>query len=119
LGALAAIAAVIAVLITRDPTEPIAVAAVVIGSALAVACVVALLGIAVEERDAALARPRRRPPDRGRAVRRGVEAGVLLAALGLLRAVDGLSLITGGFVLVGFVLAELVLTASSSAARSG
>jgi hypothetical protein len=39
-------------------------------------------------------------------------------ALGLLRAVDGLSIITGGFVIVGFVLAELVLTARP-AARSG
>jgi heme O synthase-like polyprenyltransferase len=114
-----AIAAVIFVLVTRDPTEPLAVAAVVVGAAVAVACVVALVGIAVEERDAALARPRRRRPLRGRAVRRGVEIGVLLAALGLLRAIDGLSLITGGFVVAGFVLAELVLSASSSAARSG
>jgi hypothetical protein len=50
-----------------------------------------------------------------------VEVGALVAALGLLRAVDGLSLITGGFVVAGFVLAELVLTrgASSTTARSG
>jgi hypothetical protein len=51
-------------------------------------------------------------------VRRGVEVGALVAALGLLRAVDGLSLITGGFVVAGFVLAELILTARP-AARSG
>jgi hypothetical protein len=105
--------------VTRDPTDPLAVAAVVGASAVAIACVVALLGVAVEERDAALARPRRRPPQRTRAVRRGAEVGVLLAALGLLRAVDGLSLITGGFVVAGFVLAEVVLSASSRAARSG
>jgi hypothetical protein len=53
------------------------------------------------------------------AVRRGVEIGVLVAALGLLRAVDGLTLITGGFVVAGFVLAELVLSASSTPASSG
>jgi heme O synthase-like polyprenyltransferase len=114
----AAIAAVVFVLLTRDPTEPLAVAAVVGGAALAVACAVALIGVAVEERDAALARPRRRQPQSARAVRRGIEVGALLAALGLLRAVDGLSLLTGGFVVAGFVLAELVLTARP-AARSG
>ena len=118
LGALASIAAVIFLVLTRDPTEPLAVAAVVGGSALAIACAVALIGVAVEERDAALARPRRRRPQRAPAVRRGIEVGALLAALGLLRAVDGLSIITGGFVVAGFVLAELVLTARPTP-RSG
>jgi heme O synthase-like polyprenyltransferase len=109
---------VIVLLLTRDPTEPLAVVAVVGGSAIAIACAVALVGLAVEDRDAALARPRRRRPQRARAIRRGIEVGALVAALGLLRAVDGLSLITGGFVVAGFVLAELVLTARP-AARSG
>ena len=104
--------------VTRDPIDPLGVAAVVGGFAIATACAVALVGLAVEERDAALARPRRRQPQRARAIRRGVEVGALVAALGLLRAVDGLSLITGGFVVAGFVLAELVLTARP-AARSG
>ena len=108
----------ILLLLTRDPTEPLAVAAVVGGSAVAIACAVALVGVAVEERDASLARPRRRRPQRAPAVRRGIEVGALLAALGLLRAVDGLSIITGGFVVAGFVLAELVLTARP-APRSG
>jgi len=113
-----AIAALVFLLLTRDPSEPLAVAAVVAGASVAIACVVALLGLAVEERDAALARPRRRHPRRVPAVRRGVEVGALFAALGLLRAIDGLSLITGGFVVAGVVLAELVLTARP-AARSG
>ena len=103
---------------TRDPTEPLAVAGVVVASSIAIGCAVALVGLAVEERDAAVARPRRRNPNRAAAIRRGIEVGVLLAALGLLRAVDGLSLITGGFVAAGFVLAELVLTARP-AVRSG
>jgi heme O synthase-like polyprenyltransferase len=114
----AAIAALAFLLLTRDPSEPLAVAAVVGGAAVALACAVALVGVAVEERDAALARPRRRHPRRVRAVRRGIEVGALVAALGLLRAVDGLTLITGGFVVAGFVLAELVLT-TRPAARSG
>jgi heme O synthase-like polyprenyltransferase len=109
---------VIFLLLTRDPTEPLAVAAVIGGSAVGIACAVALVGVAVAERDAGLARPRRRHPQRAPAVRRGIEVGALLAALGLLRAIDGLSLITGGFVVAGFVLAELVLTARPTA-RSG
>jgi heme O synthase-like polyprenyltransferase len=116
--AVAAIAAVVFLVLTRNPTEPLAVAGVVGGSAIVIACAVALIGVAVEERDAALARPRRRRPEIARAVRRGIEIGALVAALGLLRAVDGLSVITGGFVVAGFVLAELVLTARP-AARSG
>jgi heme O synthase-like polyprenyltransferase len=109
---------VIVVVLTRDPTEPLAVAAVIGGAAVAAASTLALLGVAVEERDAALARPRRRRPRRLVAVRRGAEVGVLVAALGLLRAIDGLTVITGGFIVAGFVLAELVLSARP-AARSG
>ena len=107
------------VVLTRDPTEPFAVAAVLGGASIAIACAVALLGVAVEERDAAVARPRPRPPHRSRAVRRGFEVGALVAVLGLLRAIDGLSVITGGFVVAGFALAEIVWSASSTTARSG
>ena len=110
---MAAIAAVALVVLTRDPTEPLAVAAVIAGSAIAAACTVALLGIAVEG-----PRPRRRRPRQGVALRRGLEIGAVVAALGLLRAADGLTLITGGFVVAGFVLAEVVMSARP-AARSG
>jgi len=111
-------AAVVFLLLTRDPSETLAVASVVTAASVAIACAVALVGVAVEERDAVFARPRRRHPRRVPAVRRGVEVGALVAALGLLRAIDGLSLITGGFVVAGFILAELVLSARP-AARSG
>ena len=115
---MAAILAVIFLVLTRDPTEPLAVAGVIGASAVGIACAVAFVGMAVEERDAGLARPRRRRPRRLIAVRRGLEVGALVAALGLLRAVDGLTIITAGFVVAGFVLAELVLSARP-AARSG
>lgn len=105
-------------MLTRDPSEPLAVGAVIGCAGIAVGCVAALAGVAVEERDAALARPRRRSPQRAPAIRRGALIGALLVVLGLLRAVDGLSLITGGFVVAGFVLAELVLTVRP-ATRSG
>ena len=94
---------------TRDPVGPLTIALVILGTAIAVAGATSVLGLTLEERSAAAARPRRRMPRRGRALRRGIGAGVLVAALGLLRAVDGLTLVTGGFVITGFVLAELVL----------
>jgi heme O synthase-like polyprenyltransferase len=106
------------VVLTRDPTEPLAVVAVVAGTAVAVAGLAAALGLALEERDAALHRPRRREPQRGRALRRGLGLGLAVGALGFLRAVDGLTLVTGGFVVAGFALAELVLSARA-ATRSG
>jgi hypothetical protein len=112
---------VIVVVLTRDPAEGLAVAAVIVGSSIAIACAVALIGVAVEERDAALARPRPRRAKRSPPIRRGFETGALVGALLLLRAIDGLTLITGGFVVAGFILAEIVLTrgASSTTAHSG
>ena len=92
--------------------------AVLGGASLGIGCAVGLVGVAVEERHAALARPRRRHPHRVPAMRRGFEIGSLVAALGLLRAVDGLTIITGGFVVAGFALAELVLFARPTV-RSG
>jgi hypothetical protein len=90
----------------------------VAGASLAVAGLAALLALALEERWAARSQPRRRAPRTARALRRGLGLGAVVAALGLLRAVDGLSVLTGGFVVAGFVLAELVLSARS-ATRSG
>jgi hypothetical protein len=87
-----------------------------LGAAVAVAAATALLALWIDERRRGV-RSRRRA-DAGRALRRGVEAGVVVAAIGLLRSVDGLTPITGGFVLAGFGLAELVL-GSRRAARSG
>ena len=97
-------------MLTRDPTEPVAVTAVVGSVAVALAASTALVGVALEQRTSAAAR-RRRSVRLGPPVRRGFEIGAVVLVLGLLRAIDGLSLVTGGFVLAGFVLAELVLSA--------
>jgi hypothetical protein len=70
--------------------------------------------LAVEGR----ARGRARRRATSRALRRGATIAVLVAALAMLRAVDGLTFVTGGFVVLGFLLAELVLTAPR-ATRSG
>jgi Zn-dependent membrane protease YugP len=100
----------VGVALTRDPSEPLAVAVVIAAAALAIAATVALVGVAIEQRNSAYARRRGRarlgPP-----VRRGIESGLVVLVLGFLRAIDGLSLVTGGFVLTGFVLAEIVLSA--------
>jgi hypothetical protein len=106
------------VVTTRDPAEPVAVGAVIAGASVFVASASALVSLALEERWAVQTRARRREPRLGRALRRGVSIGVMVAALALLRAVDGLTLVTGGFVVIGFALAELVLSARP-ALRSG
>lgn len=49
--------------------------------------------------------------------RRGLEAGAAVAILLWLRAVDGLSLVTAAFVVVTFVVAELVLAARPISSR--
>lgn len=104
--------------LTREPDQPLAVGALIAGAAVAVASAITQVALVLEERSAALARPRRRAPRRGRAVRRGLGLGAAFAVLALLRAVDGLTILTGGFVVAGFALAELVLSARP-ATRSG
>ena len=99
---------------TRDPTEPLAVVAVIGAAAIAAASVSALVGVTLGARSAT-PRSRRASAHTGRALRRGIEIGAFVAALGLLRAADGLTVITGGFVLAGLVLAELVLSARPAA----
>jgi hypothetical protein len=101
---------------SRDPVEPIAVAALVFAVALAIGCLFALLGIALGERGGASARGRRGRQRRVQALRRGAVIGVIVAAVGLLRAIDGLTIVTGGFVVAGLLLAELVLEARPASA---
>lgn len=45
------------------------------------------------------------------ALRRGIEVTAIVGLLLLLRIVDGLTAITGGFIVLGFVVAELILSA--------
>lgn len=96
---------VVATVLAREPSEPLAVAAVVLGAALFAGALTSLLALRLEERAAR----RLRHAHRARALRRGTAVGVVLAALTLLRAADGLTLVTGAFVVGGFALAELVL----------
>jgi hypothetical protein len=45
------------------------------------------------------------------ALRRGIGVTAVVGLLLLLRVVDGLTLVTGGFIVLGFVVAEVVLSA--------
>ena len=109
-----AVGALAGIVLMRDPTEPLAVLAVIASAAVAAGCVTALVGIALEQR-ASPERPRRGRANGARALRRGLEVGAFVAAMGLLRAADGLTVITGGFVLAGLALAEIVLSARPAA----
>jgi len=45
------------------------------------------------------------------ALRRGIEVTAVVGLLLLLRVVDGLTVITGGFIVLGFMVAEVILSA--------
>jgi len=45
------------------------------------------------------------------ALRRGIEVTAIVGLLLLLRVVDGLTVITGGFIVLGFIVAEVILSA--------
>jgi hypothetical protein len=53
---------------------------------------------------------------RERALRRGIEVTAIVGLLLLLRVVDGLTVITGGFIVAGFLVAEAILSARPSRA---
>lgn len=60
-------------------------------------------------------RQKRRPrPGAARALRRGAVAGSIVGLLAVLRVIDGLTPITAAFVIVPFVLAEVVLSARTA-----
>ncbi len=49
-------------------------------------------------------------------LRRGIEVTTIVGLLLLLRVVDGLTIITGGFIVLGFLVAEVILSARPSRA---
>lgn len=109
----AAVFTAAAVMFTRDPEEPWAIAAVI--GALSIAA--GALVVAVQLRAPRPGRRRRGAVREGVAIRRGLEVTTGVALLLWLRVVDGLSLITAGFVIGAFVVAEAVLSASARPSR--
>jgi uncharacterized membrane protein YidH (DUF202 family) len=110
---LASLLVVLAIVLSRDPEEPWALGLVIVALGVATAAG-ALAWQQRAPRGARRRTPRPRPAD---ALRRAVETGAIVSALLWLRAVDGLSPLTGIFVVAAFVAAELVLSARPQSSR--
>jgi hypothetical protein len=111
---LACLVVAFAVLLTRDPEEPWAVALLI----LSLGAATAAGALAWQQRAPRTGERRRAPlPRRAAALRRAAESGAIVSLLLWLRAVDGLSPLTGAFVVAAFVVAELVLSARPVASR--
>lgn len=111
-----AVLAIAAAVVTSDPEDRFAVAAVVGGIGVAAAGVASLVLLRL---DATGRRLRGRRPARARALRRGLGIGAIIGILAALRVVDGLTPLTALFVVLAFALAEYILSARSTASRSG
>lgn len=113
LVALAALGIAVLTIALRDPDQPFAVAALIAAVALTVGAgsARALLGLARGGRSA------RARHDQRRALRRGAGIGAIAGILLALRAIDGFTPLTAGFVLLAFALAEVALTARTPSVR--
>ena len=103
----------LAVILTRDPEEAWALAVVIVATGVAVGAAAILLLLRQTR-----ARGRRAPRlRRAPALRRGAEVAAVVILLLWLRAVDGLSVITAAFVVLAFVVAEMILSARPHSSR--
>jgi hypothetical protein len=104
----------VGLVLTRDPEEAWAVALVIAALGVGAGAVATMLQLRAPRVGG-----RRRPSAvrRGVAARRGVGVALVVSLLLWLRAVDGLSLITAGFVVGAFLAAELVLSALPTSSR--
>ena|SRR5438128_1038779 len=110
--ALASVLVVAAIVGTRDPDEPWAVAALI--AALATLCGAFVTWLQMRRRPGRGRAPR---VPRAIAARRGLEVAVAVALLLWLRAVDGLSIITAAFVVGAFIVAEVIISARPASSR--
>jgi hypothetical protein len=104
---LIAVGAIVAV----DPDVPFAIGVVIAAVAVCAGAVAAALQLSLP-----LGETRRRQRPAAPALRRGIEVTAIVGLLLLLRVVDGLTVITGGFIIAGFLVAEVVLSARPSRA---
>jgi hypothetical protein len=89
------------------------VAAVVASTSLAVASLVGLVLLSA----APVGRAAKARGSRLRAVRRGLEAGAIVALLAGLQVIGGLTPLTALFVVLSFAVAEYVLSAGAAPSR--
>jgi hypothetical protein len=105
IAALSGLIAIGAVLFI-DPDAPLAVGLVIAAIAVCSGATMATLLLSLPAGDGRRSRRAVTP-----ALRRGIEVTAVVGLLLLLRVVDGLTLITGGFVVLGFMVAEVILSA--------
>ena len=96
-----------------DPDQPFAIW-LLVG---AVALVVGALSSRVLLAAARAGRSARARSERSRALRRGAALGAIAGILLALRAIDGFTPLTAGFVILAFALAEVALTARTPSVR--
>ena len=94
-----------------DPDVPFAIGVVIAAVAVCAGAVVAAVLLSIP-----LGESRRRQRPAAPALRRGIEVTAIVGLLLLLRVVDGLTVVTGGFVVAGFLVAEAILSARPSRA---
>jgi hypothetical protein len=89
-----------------DPDAPLAVGLVIAAIAVCSGATLAALLLSLP-----LGEGRRSRRAVAPALRRGIEVTAIVGLLLLLRVVDGLTVITGGFIVLGFMVAEVILSA--------
>ncbi len=97
---------------TRDPDGPLSVGLVVAGVGIAIGALSAAVLVSVGTRR--VRRGKKRELAIATGLRRGAMAGSSFALIALLRVLDGLTPLTAIFVIVPFVVAEVVLSTRHS-----
>lgn len=95
----------VAAIFGLDPDVPLAVGLVIAATSVCAGATAATLLLSLP------AAGRRRQRAAAPALRRGIEITGIVGLLLLLRVVDGLTPITAGFIIVGFLVAEVILSA--------
>jgi len=93
-------------IVAVDPDVPFAIGVVIAAVAVCAGAIAAALMLSIP-----LGESRRLQRRAAPALRRGIEVTAIVGLLLLLRVVDGLTVITGGFIVAGFLVAEAVLSA--------
>jgi hypothetical protein len=93
-------------LLAADPDVPLAVGLVIAAVAVCGGALTATLLLSIP-----LGQSGRRGRPASAALRRGIEVTAIVGVLLLLRVIDGLTIVTGGFVVLGFAVGEAILSA--------
>jgi hypothetical protein len=97
-------------IVAVDPDVPFAIGVVIAAVAVCAGAIAAALMLSIP------LGVRRRQRQAAPALRRGIEVTAIVGLLLLLRVVDGLTVITGGFIVAGVLVAEAILSARPSRA---